>query len=120
MLQELYDVRHDAVDPHESLIDELNAESNAKVNSFDEPWLVKINLYGNEFVDGNRAMWKHEGGTVLNFEADAVIPCYDKHLKRLIMERHFAKYTTAQADMKRIDAIFARIDELGGKYLSWA
>ena len=78
-------------------------------------WIGKINIY----PPARAELVEFTGQLVRNFEADFVVPQPDATLLRLIIERDEAPYTGTAEDGRRIDAIFARIDELGGRLLTW-
>lgn len=82
-------------------------------------WLGKINLYDDERHGGAPVLWKWDGEMVYNFGCAFVVPQHDAELERLICERDNAEYTTATADVARIDAIFKRLAVLGGQHLFW-
>lgn len=100
----------------------LNDASRALVASVaaecGEAWLGEINLYGAERHGGHPVMWKWDGCTVLNFSCAFVAPRYDAELVRLIRERDDAPWS-ASADVARVDAIRARVAEIGGLDLIW-
>ena len=56
---------------------------------------------------------------VFNFAASFALPVNDPELLALLKERASAEYTGTSDDAKRIDAIYKRMDELGGQILSW-
>lgn len=60
-----------------------------------------------------------DGGIVYNFGASFVVPTPDAELARLCLEREQAQYTTTQADLIRIEAIHARVEAIGGAFLTW-
>ena len=103
--------------------DDINDASRAVVRFMaaerGEAWLGKINLYGNERHGGALVMWQWDGTSVYNFGADFVCPTHDAELERLIHERDAAPYTTTAADAARVDAILARLEEVGGIHLYW-
>lgn len=82
-----------------------------------EAWLGRINLYAD--TRQLPILWKWDGGLVYNFGASFVIPRHDAELERLIRERDEADYTGTAGDMPRIEAIFERINALGGHTLIW-
>jgi len=84
-----------------------------------EAWLGQINLYGNDRHGGAPVMWRWDGAPVYNFGASFVSPQHDAELERLIRERDDAPYTSVQADAERVDAILARLEEIGGVSLHW-
>ena len=91
-------------------------EANKAAAEHGEAWLGRVNLYG----DDSGELHKWEGGEVYNFGADFVLPCYDAEVERLVRERAEAPYTGTADDGKRVDAIFARIGEVGGSHLFWS
>lgn len=78
-------------------------------------WIGKINIY----PPARAELVEFTGQLVRNFEADFAVPKPDPTLLRLIIERAESPYTGTAEDGRRIDAIFARIDELGGRLLTW-
>lgn len=64
-------------------------------------------------------LWKWDGSLVYNFGADAVIPAFDHVLLELCETRNKTIYTNVRADKVHVDAIFARIEAVGGKPLVW-
>lgn len=78
-------------------------------------WIGKVNIY----PPARAELVEFTGQLVHNFAADFAVPRPDPTLLRLIIERDDAPYTGTAADAQRIDAIFARITELGGLILSW-
>jgi hypothetical protein len=64
-------------------------------------------------------MWKWDETLVYNFGADAVLPAYDAKLLELIETRNRTIYTNVRADKVHVDAIFDRIEAVGGKPLVW-
>lgn len=104
--------------PYENQLNDLQRELIAAcAREWGECWLGKINLY--EQDRGNPVIWKWQGDTVLNFAARFVIPQFDAELERLILERDQAPYTGTLEDIKRVLAIFKRLDEIGGRALIW-
>ena len=94
----------------------------AQANS-GEAWLGRINFYqAEDLVEGKwkEVMWKFEGEGPLNFEASFVAPQFDEELVRLIEERRDAEYEGTRADMARINAIFERLEAIGGHGLHWS
>ena len=82
-----------------------------------EAWRGRINLYDND--KHLPIIWKWDGELVYNFGARFVIPHFDEQLYELIVLREYAPYTGTRADAKRVDAIFARLEEIGGETLLW-
>lgn len=80
--------------------------------------LGKINAYNDE--ERATPMWAWDGGLVCNFGADFVVPRMDRRLLRLIRDRQEATYTGTVDDKVRVDAIFARLEEIGGTNLTWS
>ena len=56
---------------------------------------------------------------IYNFGASFVMPMPDAELERLILERLGAPYTGTREDSKRVEAILARLEEVGGIHLTW-
>jgi hypothetical protein len=102
----------------------INDISRAKIAAcaeiWPEVWLGHVNLYGDDRHGGKAIMQKWEGELVYNFEYAFAIPGHDAELEKLIRDRDDAEYTGTTDDYKRVDAIFARIETLGGETLSWA
>ena len=82
-------------------------------------WLVRLNGTGNLGSATEPILWKWDGTLVYNFGADAVLPAYDAKLLELIETRNRTEYTNVRADKVHVDAIFARIEAVGGKPLVW-
>ena len=102
----------------------INDISRAKIQAvselWQEVWLGHINLYGKDRHGGRAIMEKWEGELVYNFEYAFCIPCHDAELEKLISDRDNAEYTGTTDDWNRIEAIFTRIEALGGETLAWA
>jgi hypothetical protein len=102
----------------------INDISRAKIQAvseiWTEVWLGNVNLYGDDRHGGKPIMTKWEGDLVYNFEYAFCIPGHDAELEQMIRDRDDAEYTGTRDDYKRIDAIFARIEKLGGETLSWS
>ena len=100
--------------------DDINDASRAVVRfmaaEHGEAWLGDIN---GDRHDGAPIMWRWDGSPVYNFGAAFVCPTHDAELERLIRERDDAPYTTTVADAERVDAILARLEEVGGIHLYW-
>ena len=84
-----------------------------------EAWLGQVNLYGEQRGKPEHALWKWDGSTIYTFGSSFVAPRYDEELVRLIMKRDTTPYTTTAADAVRVDAIHARLEEIGGVTLFW-
>lgn len=69
--------------------------------------------------DKDVVMWEWDGKFVYNFNAQFVIPKYDKELDNLIHDRHNETYTGTVRDSKWVDAIQNRIFAIGGHDLTW-
>lgn len=87
-------------------------------------WLGKINRSGGTGPD----LWQFDGeqlspneAKVYNFGADFVVPCHDEQLVKLIAERHDPNVPySPQKNVDTLEAINARIKELGGEHLHWS
>lgn len=71
-----------------------------------------INLHGT----GEPIMWK--AGT-MDRQPDYVLPDWDRELLKLISDRVQAPYTGTREDSKRVQAIMARVEAVGGVHLVW-
>lgn len=78
-------------------------------------WIGRVNIY----PPARAELVEITGQMVHNFAADFMVPKPDPALLRLIIERDEAPYTGTAEDGQRLDAIFARIEELGGRLLTW-
>lgn len=96
-----------------------NQASRALIRSWRPCWIGKINLYGDMRGKKECILEEYKSGKVYNFSCSFIIPQYDEELVRLILERDTSEYTTATDDGKKVDVIFARIEELGGTTLHW-
>ena len=101
----------------------INDISRSKVESalaeWGEVWLGNVNLY-DEARKHPFQLVKYCGETVYTFSYHFILPVNDPVLTELIDKRDKSEYTGTSADMKMINAIFARIEELGGVSLLWA
>ncbi len=101
------------------MISSANKFSRAKVRAFrrehGQAWLGNVNLY--DHTPPN--FTQYESGMVRNFSFHFAIPAPDDKLKALILERDAAPYTGTRADAPMVDAIFNRIEALGGIVLNW-
>ena len=82
-----------------------------------QSWLGRVNIYDND--KHLPIIWQWDGGLVYNFGASFIIPKFDDELYALILARHYAPYTGTREDYKRINAIYARLEALGGESLIW-
>lgn len=107
------------LDEYEAAIAAHNDRTRAQLAAYlaehGRAWIGKINIY----PPARAELVEYTGQLVHNFEADFVVPRPDPTLLRLIIERDEAPYTGTADDGPRVDAIFARIAELGGLILSW-
>jgi len=120
---------NDCITPLEA-DDRLNDSSRELITAMqreqDEPvWLGNINLHGKDRTvekggEGNDPMWWWDGSLVYNFGCAFVVPCDDEQLRQMILDRDRAEYTGTKDDMVRVEAIHARIEELGGHHLVWS
>jgi hypothetical protein len=78
-------------------------------------YLGKINLYD----DDSFKLVEYTGQKVFNFEYAFCLPCYDERIEQMIDERSKAPYNNKE-DLKRIEAISERIQQLNGDYLFWS
>ena len=105
---------------------DLNSNSSqipyAMLQESGECWLGKINLYNEDEKPFKLTQYKADGKTNLyNFSFDFCIPVHDPVLEQMIHDR--ATYTgpySGKEDMKRIKAIYDRIEELKGHILAWS
>lgn len=90
-------------------------------------YLVKINLHGNE--RGNRDLIAVEAKThkqtegdwnVWNFCAAFAAPLISDEIIDLILKRDVLEYECSATDGKKVNEIFARLEELGAHVLNWA
>lgn len=80
-------------------------------------FLVMVNRHGEKEKAGS-PVWEWDGGLVYNFGADAVLPAFDAELERLLLENERA--ATLAGALPRIEAIYARIEAVGGCPLSFS
>ena len=94
----------------------------AMLQEYGECWLGKINLYSGDPLPFKLTRYKADGTVNLcNFSFDFCIPKHDTILEKMINDR--ATYTgrySGVEDMKKIKAIFKRIEELKGMNLIWS
>lgn len=83
-------------------------------NYIPKAWVGRLNAS----PDGCQLRTLNAGET--GYGHDFVVPCFDSVLMDMVEERIEAPYKGTVADGVRLDAIFARIEELGGKVLVWA
>ncbi|MEK6650418.1 MAG: hypothetical protein AABY75_05540 [Bacteroidota bacterium] len=92
-------------------------------------WIGNINLNTNSGTSPEEREAKirnclqevKTGELVYNFGASFVIPCDDDEIRRIIRERHEegrAPYSAA-TNAAQVDAIYDRVEELGGYFLMW-
>lgn len=97
-----------------------NQKQRAKIRTMAQEhgqcWLVQVNGYNN---NGFSPLTLYRFGLPCNFAACAIVPTYDAELVRMIAERATAPYIGTADDGKRIDAIFDRIEAIGGTVLLW-
>lgn len=100
---------------------EINEFSRAKVRAFkhehEEAWLGNVNLYSE--TPPNFTEYESGITALNNFGYAFVIPHPDQELYKLITQRDEADYTGTKADAPMIDAIFNRIEDIGGIVLNW-
>ena len=60
-----------------------------------------------------------DGATLCTFGADAVTPCDDQELRRLLVHRGDGPYSMAK-DRAAVEAIFDRVRAIGGHTLVWS
>jgi hypothetical protein len=77
--------------------------------------LGKINLND----DDSSKLVKYTGQKVFNFEYDFCLPCYDEQIEQMIDERSKAPYNSKE-DLKRIEKVTERIQQLNGCFLFWS
>lgn len=80
-------------------------------------WVGNINRYSDMKNDPYLAEYK--SGMVYNFQYSFVAPEYDQTLVDMIYNREHSEYTGTRNDYKLVEAIMARIDQLGGQHLFW-
>ena len=101
----------------------INDISRAKIESalveWGEVWLGNVNLYDDARKHPYQLV-KWYGEKVYTFGYHFIVPVNDSILTELIDKRDKSEYTNGTDDMKMIDAIFARIEELKGVSLIWA
>ena len=96
-----------------------NQRQRAKIRNMaqrGECWLIRVNGYN---MENWQPAEQYKRGLVYNFGAEAIAPRHDKALCDLIQARADAEYTGTRADYARIQAIEARLYEIGGEWLSW-
>lgn len=89
-------------------------------------WLGLVNRYWPE-DKAQPYLWQWDGGTVYNFGASFVLPCYDAELAGLLESHDNAALDTRQTEpydstrpvLERIQAIYRRVEEIGGAVLVW-
>ena len=84
-----------------------------------QAWLGKVNLYGDDRGRRDKILWEWDGGIVYNFSACFVLPAFDEKLVDMIHQRDISPYTGTADDAVKIDAIFDRVQQLGGVLLHW-
>jgi len=105
---------HDGCLPEGS--DEINHASREIIKeyalNFSRPCLVNVNYKDEKdiLIDARTVVW-------YNFCACAIIPKYDQELYNMIKDRINTPYTGTAADYPLVNAIFDRIEELGGTTL---
>lgn len=107
------------LDEHEAAIARHNERSRTRLAAYlaehGAAWIGKVNIY----PPARAELIEFTGQLVRNFEADFAVPRPDPTLLRLIIERQETPYTGTADDGPRVDAILARIEELGGLILTW-
>lgn len=97
----------------------LNSASTNLIYAFGEGcWLGVINCYTDKQKEN--PIWQWDGEMVYNFGASFVIPEFDQTLLDLIFQRNNAPFTNCSDDSVMVDAIFDRIEAIGGKLLHWS
>lgn len=87
-------------------------------NEHGAAWLGRVNLCP-ELKD-RPVIWECAASEVAEaYGASFVLPAHDAELERMIVERDRTPYTGTAADSLLVDAIFARIEQLGGHGLFW-
>jgi hypothetical protein len=81
-------------------------------------WLGIVNKYKADPPRSWLEQWQPDR-LVYNFEFCFAVPRFDQQLVELLQRRYDAPYTGTKQDAVFIDAIFARIEELGGVHLVW-
>lgn len=106
--------------------DDLNSNSSkipyAMLKESGECWLGKVNLYSEDPLPFKLTKYEANGKVNLyNFSFDFCIPVHDPVLERMINERATCTLRySGDRDMKRIKAIYDRIEELKGHILAWS
>ena len=106
-------------DEHEAARDANNERTRARLADYatehSRVWIGKINI----FPPARAELVAYTGQLVHTFTSDFAVPKPDPTLLRLIIERAEAPYPSTTDDGPRLDAIFARLAELGGLILTW-
>jgi hypothetical protein len=102
---------HDINDGSRAVIAEMAAAHGGVV------WLGRVNRV--PWNPGEHRYWILGGEPVENFGASFVAPTFDHELDDLIRQREQAEYTGTRDDRKRLEAIYARLADVGGEILIW-
>lgn len=83
-----------------------------------EAWLAKQWKYASDTFNAKErgVLWLWDGGTVYNFEAEYVLPCFDVSFVTLI---EASREATGHAIRDALDKVYVRLRELGGHHLVW-
>jgi hypothetical protein len=93
----------------------VNQLSRAKIRALRPCFIVKVNRYNK----ADPFAREYRRGMVCNFDGSFVLKTYDVELVRLLEERDGAQYTGTADDARRVEAIYTRMEALGGEILSW-
>lgn len=105
----------------EDRLDDFNSitrrELEHYVETHQETWVGKINLYGNDTAD---LVKLGPGDFIYNFQYNYAVPFNDECLRLMVDQRKEAPYTGTQQDLVFIEAIINRIYQINGILLNWA
>jgi hypothetical protein len=97
----------------------LNQASRNVISAYGEGcWLGFINPHTEK--EKENLLWQWGKEPITNFGSDFVIPQFDEELLRLMKERLETPYEGTQKDKEKIDAIYKRVEEIGGASLVWS
>lgn len=102
---------------------EVNTISRHLISAYHEHYgrcfLGKINLYDKDRGNRDAILTEYKKQFIYNFAYSFIIPNYDQELIDLIYNRDITPYTGTKDDSVLIDAIFKRLESIGGLYLHW-
>ncbi|MFL6284500.1 MAG: hypothetical protein ACJ74Q_15250 [Pyrinomonadaceae bacterium] len=88
------------------------------INEHGAAWLGRVNIYRE--VEGRPVIWQCADATSVQvYGAAFVLPAFDDELRHMIVTRHITPYTGTAQDSQLVEAIFDRIEGLGGSGLFW-